>query len=153
LKHEAGNAAPFLTLHGDNSIPTYGSEASSVGRAVAADSLRSYLDARANGDWAGACAHMGAPVQKQVQLLASGYGGKSEGCAAAYLKISAGGPPSERTSPLKSGLVAFRVDGENAFALFYGPGDQQYMMPMVSEGGAWMVNQIAPIPWPIGSGP
>ncbi len=35
--------------------------------------------------------------------------------------------------------------------LFYGPKRQQYMMPMVSEGGAWKVNQIAPLPYPVGN--
>lgn len=151
LKHEAGNAVSFLTPHGDNSIPTYGSEAPSSEQSVATKSLRAYLEARAGGDWAGACAHMGAQVQKQVQLLVSGSGGKSEGCAAAYLKISSRGSLSERANPLKGGLVAFRVDGENAFALFYGPGNQQYMMPMVSEGGSWKVNQIVSVAYPIGT--
>jgi hypothetical protein len=151
LKHEAGNAASFLTVHGDNSIPTYGSEAPSSERAVATDSLRSYLDARAGGDWVEACAHMGVQVQKQVKLLGSGSGGMAEACATAYVNISSRASSSERANPLTGGLVAFRVEGENAFAFFYGPGNQQYMMPMVSEGGTWKVNQIAPVAYPVGA--
>jgi hypothetical protein len=150
LKHKAGNAASFLNPHGDNSIPTYGSEASSSQQAAATASLRDYLDARARGEWGGACQLMGAPLQKQVRGLAAGPDLDSVTCAAAYAEISSGTSAAERASPLTGHLAAFRVDGESAFALFYGSGNQQYMIPMVSEMGTWKVNQIAPIPYPPG---
>jgi hypothetical protein len=56
-----------------------------------------------------------------------------------------------RANPLSGGLAAFRVKSPHAFALFYGPHNQQYMMPMASESGEWKVNQLDPIPWPIGA--
>ena len=49
--------------------------------------------------------------------------------------LSAHAPTAERANPLSGGLAALRVKGDKAFALFYGPHNQQYMMPMVSEGG------------------
>ncbi len=151
LAKKAGHAAPFLVPTGDNSIPTYGAEAPSSQQASATASLQAYLQARAAGDWGSACAHMAAAVQKQLALLAGGPGAKAEGCAGAYAKLSSRVPASARANPLSGSLTAFRVKADKAFALFYGPKRQQYMMPMVSEGGEWRVNQLEAITWPIGA--
>ena len=151
LAKKAGHAAPFLVPTGDNSIPTYGSEASASQQAEATTALSSYLAARAAGEWSTACAEMAATVTKQLELLAGEAGGAKPSCVDAYAKLSERVPASQRVSPLSGGLTALRVEGDKAFALFYGPHEQQYMMPMVSEGGAWKVNQIEPIPWPVGS--
>lgn len=150
LARKAGKAAPFLVPVGDNSIPTYGSQAAESQQAAATAALSAYLQARASGDWSGACAQMAATVRKQLALLAGGSGGASS-CAAAYAKLASRIPASARANPLSGGLTALRVKEGKAFALFYGPKRQQYMMPMVSEAGAWKVNQLEPIPWPIGS--
>ncbi len=143
---EAGHAAPFLVPTGDNSIPTYGAEAPPSEQAAATTALRVYLDARAGGEWAAACAHMAATVQKQLGALT----GKQEPCAAAYAKLSSQVSASMLVSPLSGPIAALRVEGDRAFALFYGLHEQQYMMPMVGGGGAWKVSQIEAIPWPIG---
>jgi hypothetical protein len=151
LERKAGKAAPFLVPVGDNSIPTYGSDASSSELAAATASLGAYLSARESGDWSTACAHMGDPVRRQVEALAQVAKGKAQDCGAAYAALSAEVPAAARTSPLSGELTAFRVQGDKAFALFYGPHNQQYMMPMVSEGGEWKVNQLEAVPWPLGS--
>ena len=148
LAKKAGRAAPFLVPVGDNSIPTYGSESSAAQREAAAATLRAYLDARAAGEWGAACAQMAATVQRQLALLGGEKGGS---CAAAYAKLAERIPASARASVFTGSLTAFRVKDGKAFALFYGPHRQQYMMPMASEGRAWKVNQLESIPWPIGS--
>ena len=153
LKREAGKAAPFLVPEGDNSIPTYGSEASSSQQDEAAAALATYLVAREKGDWADACAGMGSAVHKQLEVLGSAAGAKTRGCAATYAALAVRAPASERADPFSGRLAAFRVKAQNAFALFFGPGNQQYMMPMVSEDGEWKVNQIAPVSYPPGAPP
>jgi hypothetical protein len=153
LEAKAGSAAPFLVPTGDNSIPTYGSEASGSESAAAGAALSGYLAARAAGDWASACALISATVAKQVALLAGEAGGSKPSCVDAYAKLSERPPAAERADPLTHGLTALRVESPHAFALFYGPGSQQYMMPMEAEGGAWKVTQIAPIPYPVGAPP
>ncbi|HET9153690.1 MAG TPA: hypothetical protein VFN85_06215 [Solirubrobacterales bacterium] len=45
------------------------------------------------------------------------------------------------------------VKGDHAYALWVGPGEQGYAMPMVREAGAWRVTQIAPPSYPTGSAP
>lgn len=151
LARKAGKAAPFLVAEGDNSIPTYGSEASSAltGRAQAV--LSRYLSAREAGDWGATCAEMSAQVQKQLALLAGEPGGNGSSCAAAYAKLAERVPASQRADPLAGGLTALRVESAHGFALFVGPHEQKYMMPLEEEGGAWKVTQIEPVPWPIGS--
>jgi hypothetical protein len=151
LVGKAGAAAPFLVAQGDNSIPTYGSEASPGQLAAAEAVLSGYLGARASGDWAGACSLMSASVRGQIAVLAGESSGGRSSCAAAYAKLSERIPASERADPLVAGLTALRVESPHAFALFYGPGSQQYMMPLEEEGGDWRVTQIAAVPWPIGS--
>jgi hypothetical protein len=145
-------AAGFKVAHGDNSIPEYGSEADASTRARARESLRAYLEARESEEWAGACSHMAAPVQRQLKVLATGREKKEEtSCEAAFAQLASFGSSGARQNPLIGGLASFRVEGEKAFALFYGPGEHQYMMPMVSEGGEWLVNLIGPVPYPPGA--
>ena len=148
----SGPAAAFHTPHGDNSIPNYGAEAPASQRAGATAALRRYLAARAAGDWSTACSYLGSQTQKQLQVLTGASSkGKLKGCAGTYAMLSAHTPTAERANPLSGALAVLRVKGDTAFALFYGPHGQKYMMPMAREGGTWKVNQIAPIPWPIGA--
>jgi hypothetical protein len=91
---------------------------------------------------------MSAQVQKQLALLAGEKGGD---CASAYAKLAERIPASARVDPLVRGLAALRVEDPHAFALFYGPGSQQYMMPMERAGGDWTVTQLEPVPWPVGA--
>ncbi len=150
LAIQAGAAAPFLVAQGDNSIPTYGAEASGSQLAAAEAALSGYLAARAEGAWAAACALMSASVAKQLEAL-SGETGVGQGCAAAYAKLSEHVPAAARADPLTQGLAALRIESPHAFALFVGPGEQQYMMPLEEEGGGWKVTQIEPVRWPVGS--
>ncbi len=149
LVRKAGRAAPFLVPVGDNSVPTYGAEAGEAQRGFAEAALRAYLAARAGGEWSAACARTAAAMKRQLALFAGSSPG-AKGCVAAYEKLSGRLPASQRANPLAGALAAFRVKGPQGFALFYGPKGQKYMMPMKSEGGAWRVTQLAPIPWPPG---
>ncbi|MGA8745400.1 MAG: hypothetical protein WB507_06025 [Solirubrobacterales bacterium] len=148
-------SAPFRTPTGDNSIPDYGSEAPASKRADVTAALRSYLLARAAGRWSAACSYMGAAVRNQAEVLAGelANAGRRRSCLSAYAKLAARVSKAQRANPLGGGLAALRVKGEKAFALFYGPHDQKYMIPMVHEGGAWKVNQLDPIPYPIAAPP
>jgi hypothetical protein len=148
LARKAGKAAPFLVKEGDNSIPTYGSEASASVRREAERVLSGYLRAREAGNWPGACAAMSAQVAKQLALLA-GQSDKAD-CAKAYAALAERGSATERADPMVGGIASVRVENPHAFALFYGPGKKQFMMPLEEEGGGWKVTQIAPVPWPIG---
>jgi hypothetical protein len=148
LARKAGKAAPFLVSEGDNSIPTYGSEATVSVRSEAERVLSGYLRAREGENWPAACAAMSAQVVKQLAVL-SGLSGASD-CVRAYAALAKHGSTAERADPMAGGVTALRVENPHAFALFYGSGNQQYMMPLETESGGWKVTQIAPVEWPIG---
>jgi hypothetical protein len=58
---------------------------------------------------------------------------------------------ADLADPLTAGLLSLRVHGAHAFALFYGPGHQQYIVPMNREAGAWRPTQLTPIAYPPGA--
>jgi hypothetical protein len=151
LKRKAGAAAPFLVPHADNSVPTYGSEASASQRAGAEAALAAFLAARARGDWANACAYLAASTRSRLEQLAKPSNGKPAGCGPILKMFAGSGPPASLADPLTGGLLSLRVKGASAFALWVGPKRQEYAMPMASEGGAWKVTQIAPLPYPPGT--
>jgi hypothetical protein len=95
---------------------------------------------------------MAASTQKQLALLVrAAPRGKAKGCVGGYAAFSEHAPPSERANPLTGSVTSFRIKGDKGFALFIGPHEQKYAMPMVSEAGAWKVTQIQPVPYPPGA--
>jgi hypothetical protein len=143
----AGAAKGFVEPEGDNSIPTFGGEGSAAETKEAEAALRAYLAAAAQGNWAAACREVATSLTAQVQKL----GGGSSGCPGAYRALSAGTALVTRADLLRGSLVSLRVEGANAFALFYGPKRQQYVMPMMRESSGWKVTEIAPVAYPLGS--
>ncbi len=151
-RRKAGHAAPFVAPESDNSVPTFGSEANTSERSEAEANLRAYLVDRAAHDWAKACTYLAASVRQGYEKLASSSAksGAKPTCARTLptlAPIVAGVP----ANPLTGHLLSLRVHGANAFALFYGPGHQQYMVPMNREGGGWRPTQAAPIAYPPGA--
>jgi len=150
-RRDAGGGAGFVERGGDNSIPDYGSESSGSQKTEATAALRAFLAARAGGDWSVACSYLAARIYKQLEALVGAAGSKVKGCAGSYAMLGSRIPAAQRANPLRGALAAMRVNGENAFALFYGPHHQKYMMPMVHEGGAWKAGQLDPVPYPPGA--
>ncbi len=141
--------AGFRVHEGDNSIPNFGREAGTSDRERALAALAAFLHARASGEWSRVCSYLARPTLHMLEGFAKHSQGKRAGCGAA-LKGLLTGPASERAYPLTNGLAALRIHGKTAFALFYGPHAQEFVMPMQSEGGAWKMTQDAPLPYPLG---
>jgi hypothetical protein len=148
-RRAAGRAAPFVAPESDNSVPTFGSEAAASDRAQAETALKAYLQARAREDWASACRELAAPTRQGYEKLAtSSSKAKALSCAQVLAALSKG---ADLSDPLTGALVSLRVHGQNAFALFYGPAHQQYMVPMNREAGVWRPTQASPIAYPPGA--
>jgi hypothetical protein len=146
-----GGAASFRAPSGDDSIPDYGSEASPSEREHAATALAAFLRARANGEWATACTYLAATTRKQFERLLGGPKAKAGGCARVLAALSKSTAAHAETLTLTAGVAALRIKATSAFALFHGPKGSKYVMPMRSEGGAWKMSQLAPLPYPLGS--
>jgi hypothetical protein len=144
-----GGAASFRVAHGDNSIPEFGSEAPASERQRATAALAAYLRARAAGDWATVCTYLTGPTRRQLEGLTRPPKGRFKGCGPVLGAISTE-PAAARATTLTS-VAAFRVKGANAFILFYGPHASKYIIPMVREGSAWKVSQLAPLAYPLGA--
>jgi hypothetical protein len=144
-----GGAASFRAPHTDNSIPNFGSEAPASEQQRATAVLAGYLRARAGGEFSRACSYLALATRGELERLAGGANGQSKGCGAILAALSRG-PAASRADPLAGGVAALRVRAKSAFALFHGPGNSKYVMPMVSEGGAWKVSQLAPLAYPLG---
>ena len=145
----AGRAAPFVIPEADNSVPIFGRESSPSERAAAERSLKAYLGARARGDWTSACRALAGPTREGYEKLGrSSSKAGSPSCATVLAALSKG---TDTSDPLTGHLLALRIDGINAFALFYGPGHQRYMVPMNREGAMWRPTQAAPIAYPPGA--
>jgi hypothetical protein len=148
-RHKAGRAAPFVAPKADNSVPTFGTEAASSQRGQAEVALKAYLQARAHDDWASACRELAAPTRQGYEKLAkSSSKAKALSCAQVLAALSKG---ADLSDPLTGALLSLRVQGQNAFALFYGPHHQQYMVPMNREAGQWRPTQASPIAYPPGA--
>ncbi len=149
-----GGAAGFRARSGDNSIPNYGSEAPPTERERATTALAAFLRARAGGEWPRACTYLAATTRTQIERLLGAAKGKAQagGCGRILAALSKGPAAAHADSlTLTGGVVALRIKGKSAFALFHGPKGSKYVMPMTSEGGAWKMSQLAPLPYPLGS--
>jgi hypothetical protein len=150
-RRRAGRAGAFVKPRADNSVPTFGSEAGTSERARAEAALKAYLRARAKADWPSACRHLAASTRQGFEKLAkSSSKAKALGCAQILKALSKG---ADLSDPLIGGVLSLRVQGANAFALFYGPHRQRYIVPMAKEGNAWRLTQSAPIAYPPGAPP
>jgi hypothetical protein len=141
----AGRAAPFVAPESDNSVPTFGNEADAPERRAVEASLKRYLQARASEDWAGACRGLAKATRQGFEKLARSAAG---GCPSTLAALSKG---ADLSDPLTGSLLSLRINGDNAFALFYGPGRQQYFMPLLREAGVWKPTQVAAIAYPPGA--
>jgi hypothetical protein len=152
--HVSAAASKFIVKGGDNSIPEYGQEAAAAERARAQAALTTFLHARAHDEWSRVCTELTAPTREQMEGLLRNVKAKGKlralhGCAGVLAALSGGA--AGRTTPQLTSVASLRVKGDVAFALFYGPHDVKYVMPMRNEGGAWKVDQLTPLPYPLGT--
>jgi hypothetical protein len=143
----AGRAAPFVVRESDNSVPTFGTEASASERREVETSLKSYLRSRAAEEWGRACVGLAVPIREGLEKF-NRSPTKGENCTRSLAGLSAG---TDLKDPLAGKLLSLRVHADNAYALFYGPGHQQYFVPLLREGGAWRPTQLAPLEYPPGA--
>jgi hypothetical protein len=145
---DAGSAS-FRTPGGDNSIQSFGEEAAAAEVDAATTALAGYLQARAENDWAGQCAHLAkATVAPLEQLISRSPQSGGNGCAAVLSKLMAGTPASARANTLTNGIASLRLEGARGFELYHGADGIDYFVPMVKEGGKWKVGALAPSEFP-----
>jgi len=142
-------SAEFRTPGGDNSIQNYGSEASSSELGEVEDTVTSYLDARAKGEWEKSCQGLAKMAKAPIEQLGEKSPQlKGKSCGAIIALLSSQVPASARKSPLVEGIASVRFQGDRGFALFHGPGGARFFIPVVKEGGEWKVGALVASEFP-----
>ena len=129
---------------GDNSIQTWGLEASGAERARVTRLVRAFLDARARADWKVACRHAAAKQRRTFERLAVGRNG-IEACARGMALLARGIPARAfRREAAIGEVLSLRKGGGYAF-LIYCPADGEvYARALRLEGGSWRVISVGP---------
>jgi hypothetical protein len=140
---------------GDNSIQTFGTEGEVEGREQALATLMDFLDARAAGRWAEACAATSRQFKRQLATAAGALpkDKRPEGCAATLRFVFSSAPPAAlRESARVTELLSFRVRGGYAFIIFrVAEGEVDYIA-MRDDNGVWKVNTTNPESFPSAAG-
>lgn len=138
-----GGSRQFESKGGDNSIQRFGGDTTGSEREEAAAALHEYLDARAAGAWAEACAQLAKAVTAQLGRYPGGGKSQEAGCEEALAGVFEAVPESALRQGAIAEVGSFRVAGKRGFLLFHGA-DGDYFVPMYREGGHWRVAAVAP---------
>jgi hypothetical protein len=141
-------AAPGVPISkgGDNSIQTFGLEASSKKRTQLTAIVRAYLNARAAEDWKKACFHLAIRQQQMfVRLATASLHLPRPSCAAAQAALV----PPNATHALAieariEAILSMRVGNDHAFLIYRRYRDQVYATALRFERGEWKVLSVAP---------
>lgn len=141
---EAGQSEAMKNSYA--SIRTFGSEAEGREATDITFALVQYLNARASGDWATACARLYSLLRDGVEKQAAESGAPSptgDGCPAAYgsLMERASRPASAEAAKVDVASVR-RGEGNRAFVIYKTPDTVSADMPMYLEDGVWKVGAI-----------
>ena len=143
---QAGAKAPApgvpITKGSDNSIQTWGLEASAVERAQVAELVRDFHAARAEGDWQTVCERLAAEQRRMAEALT----GKAN-CAAAMARLAAGTPARAFAEEARiEKILSLRIGGGNAFLIYTRREGEVYATALGREEGAWKVISVGPTP-------
>jgi len=131
---------------GDNSIQTWGLEASAAEREEVTATLQAFYDARARAEWARACTHLAARQKAELAGFIRGRSGNAA-CAEAMGALAEGIPPEAfaREARIDYVLSARAGRRDTAFLIYTRTGeDKVYANAFAEEDGAWKVVSIGP---------
>ncbi len=125
------------------SIRAFGSEAKGSEATDISFALLQYLSAKAEGDWATACARLYRPLAENLAKLASRQGSQARGCPEAFAQLSARVSQKALAQEAQIDVSSVRRGSDNrAFVIYKTPQTLSADMPMYLEGEAWRVGAI-----------
>ena len=140
-----------LTPQGDNSIQSFGTEGEQSERQQAEADLQSYLNARARGDWAGACEAASKQFAEELaklieQAKAKPGAEKPKTCAQTLETLYGKAPGSTLQQAARiDQVLSFRIrDDGYAYLIFKDPQGEVKFIAMADEAGTWKVNVPEP---------
>lgn len=131
----------FVGKGENGTLATVGKEASPAEREEVSEIVEESLEARADSDWETQCATLAAPLIVQLEKTAKTLGAKP-GCTSALEVQANRAPESARENTMTGPIDALRVAGPQAFAFYHGTEGDDYVMPLVEEGGEWKLASL-----------
>lgn len=120
------------------SIRSFGTEAEGEEATAITFALAQYLDAKAKGDWATACARLYSVLRESLEGAAKG-----ESCPQVYGGLMSRSSRSSREEQARIDVSSVRRGPDNrAFVIYKTPATLSADMPMYVEGGVWKVGAI-----------
>jgi hypothetical protein len=128
----------------DSPLLDFGQEGGEEELEEGAAAVEDFFTARAEEDWATACAQLARPVLAKIEHLAtSATDLEDKSCPSflgAFTRLSA----KERRDSKVVDAGSLREQGRRAFLIYYGAGEVVYSMPLNLEGDAWKVASLSP---------
>jgi hypothetical protein len=132
---------------GDNSIQTWGTEASAAERERVTGIVKAFLDARAAAEWAKACSYLAAKQLKEFeQLLRDSKKKGVAACGEAMGALAQGVRPGAFDDEAKLDYVlSLRLGEGYAFLIYTRSGSEKvYATALADENGTWKVVSVGP---------
>jgi hypothetical protein len=144
----AGNPSAVFLKPGSptNGLVEFGHEGTASQRKAAAAVLTKNLRAREVADFKTQCATVARVVAEKLSPEAKGPAA-IKACPGKLRELATplGRTKAFRESNFDGEIVALRVKGKGADALYHGTDKKDYAMPMVKEQNRWMVGNITAI--------
>jgi hypothetical protein len=143
---DAKAAAPGVPTSrgGDNSIQTWGLEATRTQRIRITAIVDAFLDARARADWRKACDYLAAEQRQTFRRLVKGRVDRP-GCAVGMETLATNVPRSAFVHEAEiTEVLSLRLGGGRAFLIYARPNAKIYATALSREGGAWKVVSVGP---------
>lgn len=141
LRVSGGGSDQFIVKGGDNSVASFGEESDESELREAAEAVHGFYAARAEGNWADACARLSEQLLKQLEDLATSSASKS--CPVFLESFTTPLSDAAWAQIATVDAVSLRLDGEQAFLLYRGAGGDVYTMPLREEDGEWKVTGLS----------
>ena len=119
-----------------SSIKAFGEESAGEEATEITFALVQYLDAKASGNWATACARIYSVLRANLEK-------EGRSCAETYGSLMSRSPASSRAEAAKIDVASVRRgEGNRAFVIYKTPRTLSADMPMYLDGGVWTVGAL-----------
>lgn len=128
---------------GDNSIQTWGLEASAGEREQVTADLQAFFDARVNGEWARACSYLVARSRSTFEGVGGGRGNAACGRGMGALNRGVSSRVFEQEAKIED-VLSLRVDERFAFLIYTRGDGMLYAIGFEHEDDAWKIVSVSP---------
>jgi hypothetical protein len=121
----------------------FGEEGSKEDLEEGATAVEDFFTARAEGDWATACAQLARSMLAKIEHLATSTTDLEDKSCPSFLGTFTRLSAKERRDSKVVDGGSLRKQGQRGFLIYYGAGKIVYSMPLSREGDAWKLASLS----------